>query len=105
MKIAIIGKGGVGKTTTSGTIARLMAKQGLNVVALDCDVNPNLGLSIGLTMAETERLAGIRQALDADEEEHAPTIPIMLERFGAWAPDGVRVAVVSQIDNIDPGCP
>jgi CO dehydrogenase maturation factor len=82
-----------------------MAKQGFNVVALDCDVNPNLGLSIGLTMAETERLAGIRQALDAQEEEHAPTIPIMLARFGAWAPDGVRVAVVSQIDNIDPGCP
>lgn len=103
MKIAVVGKGGVGKTTTTGTVARLLARQGFKVIALDCDVNPNLGLSAGLSLAETERLAAIRQALDAAEEDHAPTIPEMLARFGAWAPDEVRVAVVSQIDNMDPG--
>lgn len=103
MKIAVVGKGGVGKTTTTGTIARLLARYGHKVIALDCDANPNLGLSVGLTLDETKRLAAIRQALDAEEEEHAPTIPEMLARFGALAPDNVRVAVVSQIDNIDPG--
>jgi CO dehydrogenase maturation factor len=103
MKIAIVGKGGSGKTTATGTIARLMAQQGFDVVALDCDANPNLGLSLGLSIDETERLAAIRQALDAEEVEHAPTIPELLDRFGAWAPDGVRLAVVTKIAHFNPG--
>ncbi len=105
MKIAVIGKGGVGKTMTTGTIARLMARQGLDVIALDCDSNPNLGLSLGLSVEETERLAAVRQALDAEEVEHAPSVPEILGRFGAWAPDRVRLAVVTKIDHFNPGCP
>lgn len=104
MKIAVMGKGGVGKTTTTGTIARLMARQGLEVITLDCDANPNLGLSLGLSIEETERLAAVRQALDEEEEaEHAPTIPEVIERFGTWAPDQVRLVVVSKIDQLNPG--
>ncbi len=108
MKIAIVGKGGTGKTTSAGTIARWIARQGREVIALDCDSNPNLGLSLGLSVEETERLAAIRQSLDAedgDKTEHAPTVPEILERFGAWAPDRVRLAVVTKIDHFDPGCP
>jgi CO dehydrogenase maturation factor len=105
MILAVVGKGGVGKTTMAGTLARLMAQQGQKVIALDCDANPNLGLSLGLGIEETERLAAIRQALDAEETEHAHTVPEILERFGTWAPDQVRLAVVTQIDHFDPGCP
>ena len=105
MKVAVVGKGGAGKTTVSGTIARLIARQGLEVVALDCDANPNLGLSLGLSVAETERLAAVRQALDAEETEHAPTVPEILERFGTPGPDGVRLVVVTKIENFKPGCP
>jgi len=103
MKIAVVGKGGTGKTTTSGTLARLLARQGWEVIALDCDASPNLGLSLGLSVAETERLAAIRQALDAEEVEHAPSVPELLDRFGTWAPDGVRLAVVTQIEHRNPG--
>jgi len=105
MKVAVVGKGGSGKTTVSGTIARMMARQGLEVIALDCDANPNLGLSLGLSVAETERLAAVRQALDAEEAEHAPTVPELLARFGVPAPDGVRLVVVTKIENFKPGCP
>ncbi len=105
MKVAVVGKGGSGKTTTTGTIARLMARQGLEVIALDCDANPNLGLSLGLSVEETERLAAVRQALDAEEVEHAPTVPELLDRFGTWAPDGVRLVVVTKIEHRNPGCP
>ncbi|MBA2451295.1 MAG: AAA family ATPase [Chloroflexi bacterium] len=103
MKLAIVGKGGSGKTTTAGVIARLLARQGLDVVALDCDANPNLGISLGLGPEETERLVGIRQALDDGEEEHAPSADELLTRFGAPAPDGVRLAVVTRIDRPNPG--
>jgi CO dehydrogenase maturation factor len=103
MKVAVIGKGGTGKTTTTGTIARLMARQGLEVIALDCDANPNLGLSVGLSIEETERLVAIRQALDTENVEHAPTVTELLQRFGVLAPDGVRLVVVTKIEQRNPG--
>ena len=103
MKVAIVGKGGSGKTTTAGVVARVLARQGLGVVALDCDSNPNLGISLGMGIEETERLLGIRQALDDGEEEHAPSADELLTRFGAPAPDGVRLAVVTKIDRPNPG--
>ncbi len=105
MKIAVVGKGGSGKTTTSAIIARVLARGGATVVALDGDTNPNLGLSLGVGVDETERLVGMRQALDAEEGEHASDWDSLLDLFGSDGPDGVRFAVVSQIDNPDPGCP
>ena len=103
MKVAVIGKGGVGKTVVSGILARHLARDGWEVVALDCDSNPNLGISLGIGADATERLAAIRQSLEAGEVEHAPTVPEMLERFGVRGPDGTRLAVVTQIDAPDPG--
>lgn len=103
MKVAVVGKGGSGKTTTSGVVARTLARRGLAVVALDCDTNPNLGLSLGVGDDETERLVALRQGLDAGEEAHAPGWDELVARFGSDAPDGVRLAVVSGIDNPEPG--
>lgn len=103
MKIAVIGKGGSGKTTLSGVIARSLARGGRQVVALDCDANPNLGISLGLGIERTEHLAAIRQSLDVGETEHAPGVDELLTRFGVEAPDGVRLAVVTSIDQPNPG--
>lgn len=105
MKVAVVGKGGSGKTTTSAVIARTLARNGLSVVALDCDTNPNLGISLGVGDEETERLVAMRQALDEGDEEHAPGWDQLLDRFGSDGPDGVRLAVVTRIDNPEPGCP
>lgn len=107
MKIAVVGKGGAGKTTTSAVVARTLARSGIPVVALDGDTNPNLGLSLGLGFDETEHLVGMRQTLDAESasDDHATGWDDLLDRFGAPGPDGIRFAVVSQIDNPDPGCP
>lgn len=106
MKIAVVGKGGSGKTTTSGVLARTLSRQGQSVIALDCDTNPNLGISLGVGDDETERLVAMRQALDEDdsgEGEHARTWTELIARFGSDAPDGVRLAVVSRIENPEPG--
>lgn len=104
MKLAVVGKGGSGKTTTSSVVARTMARQGQSVVALDCDSNPNLGISLGIGDDETERLVSMRQALDEGAEEHAATWDKVIDRYGSDGPDGVRLAVVSRIDNPEPGC-
>jgi CO dehydrogenase maturation factor len=107
MKIAVSGKGGAGKTTISGTLARALARSGHDVMAIDADVNPMLGISLGLGMDGTERLAGIRQELSdsrADDAIHEHTIEGLIERFGEDAPDGVRVVVASRVDMPDHGC-
>ena len=105
MKIVVAGKGGAGKTTVSGTLARALARSGRTVLALDADVNPMLGISLGVGIDETERLAGVRQALQDGEVNHEPTVDGMVDTFGADAPDGVRLVVASRMDKPDSGCP
>jgi len=105
VKVAVVGKGGSGKTTTAAVLARTLARDGRTVLALDCDSNPNLGLSLGLGEHATEALVSVRDAVDAGEQDHAATADELVERFGADAPDGVRLAVVTAIQNPQPGCP
>lgn len=61
MKIAISGKGGVGKTTIAGTLARLMADLDQKVLAIDADPDANLASAIGFTMKEVENVTPLAQ--------------------------------------------
>ena len=104
MKIVVAGKGGVGKTTVSGTVARALARSGNRVLALDADTNPMLGVSLGVGPEQTELLVAVRQGLETGETEHEQTTEGFVERFGRDAPDGVRLVVASRIDQPNPGC-
>jgi len=103
MKIVVAGKGGVGKTTVSGTLARALAQDGHRVLALDADANPMLGISLGVGPEKTDVLVSVRQGLEDGESEHEPTLEGFVDRFGTDAPDGVRLVVASRIDKFDPG--
>lgn len=103
MKVLVAGKGGVGKTTISGTMARSLARRGHRVVALDCDTNPMLGVSLGVGPEETDRLLTARERLDEGKVEHQSTVEGLLATFGTDAPDGVRLVVVSRIEHPNPG--
>ena len=48
MKIAVAGKGGVGKTFISATLSRLLSREGYNVLAVDADPDQNLAYSLGI---------------------------------------------------------
>jgi len=104
MKIAVAGKGGVGKTTVSGTVARALARMGHTVLALDADLNPMLGVSLGVGAEQTELAVSARQAVATGDAEHEPTLEGIVQRFGADAPDGVRLVVATRLEVIDPGC-
>jgi CO dehydrogenase maturation factor len=101
IRLAVIGKGGAGKTVISSTLSRLLARAGRKVFACDLDVNPGLAISLGLPPTE----AGLPPEA---VEEHPGSIygwqltgamrPIdVVERFAAVAPDGVRFLGLGKI--------
>ncbi len=61
MKIAITGKGGVGKTTFTAILARLYADEGKNVLAVDADPDANLGLALGFSEDQLKDIVPISQ--------------------------------------------
>jgi len=63
MKIAVAGKGGSGKTTVAGTLARTLARQGYRVLAIDADPAPNLAITLGIPRELAEGINSIPRDL------------------------------------------
>lgn len=61
MKIAVTGKGGVGKTTFTAILARLYANEGRSVLAVDADPDANLGLALGFSEEDLKEIVPISQ--------------------------------------------
>ena len=68
MKIAISGKGGVGKTTLAGVMARILADEGRKVLAIDADPDSNLASAIGLPKEDLAKLSPIASMSSLIEE-------------------------------------
>ena len=68
MKLAVSGKGGVGKTTLTGTLARILAERGYSVIAVDADPDANLGSALGFSPQELERVRPVAEMHDLIEE-------------------------------------
>jgi len=64
VKIAVSGKGGVGKSTIAGTLARQFAAGGYRVIAVDADPDANLAQYIGIPKEKTE---GLTPLVEMDE--------------------------------------
>ena len=105
MRIAIAGKGGSGKTTISGTVARLLAQAGRQVVAVDADTNPNLATTLGLQADRARDIVTLPRTLLKRETQPDGTIvstflrdPMdVLDEYGTKAPDGVRLVVMGAV--------
>lgn len=64
MKIALVGKGGSGKTTLAALMVSHLAEQGHPVLALDADINQNLAVALGASEAEARALPALGEHLD-----------------------------------------
>lgn len=102
-KIAVAGKGGSGKTTVAGVLARLLADGGHDVLAVDADTNPNLGISLGLGAERTHALVGTREALLPSGPAVASPMEDLVDGFASEAGDRVRIIQVTKYDSFKPG--
>jgi CO dehydrogenase maturation factor len=95
MKIAVVGKGGSGKTIVAGTLARAFAANGYEVLAIDDDHDPDFAVSLGLPReADVTPLADdLVTQVDTPEEEPSWELTIqpgeIIDEYGVEAPDGV----------------
>ncbi|KYH40366.1 MAG: carbon monoxide dehydrogenase [Candidatus Bathyarchaeota archaeon B26-2] len=118
MKIAVAGKGGVGKTLIAGTLSRLLARDGFRVLAVDADPAMNLAYAIGIPPRIASKIVPIAENRKLIEERTGakpgsafgvfirltPTVRDIAERFGVLGPDDVRLLVVGTIRYGGSGC-
>ena len=109
MKIAISGKGGVGKTTLAGTLARLFARDGYNVLAIDADPSMNLASALGVKdlpkpVTEHKELVEERAGMPMGMFKMNPKVDDVVSMCGCTGPDNVKLVVMGTIDSGGSGC-
>jgi CO dehydrogenase maturation factor len=107
VRIAVAGKGGAGKTTLSATLARLTARRGTPVVAVDADANPNLAPALGVAGSVAAGVRPIPPALVSRRRGGSGlTQPVeaVLDRHAVTAPDGVRLVGMGAPAHAEEGC-
>ena len=114
MKIAVTGKGGVGKTTLSSTLARLYADEGRTVLAADVDPDANLGLALGLTQEEVDEIIPISKMKALAKERTGASDDNKFYKLNPYVADipdiyakpinGVKLLVMGTVDLGGSGC-
>jgi CO dehydrogenase maturation factor len=108
MKLAISGKGGVGKTTLAAMLAYLFAKDGYSVTAIDCDPSINLPSALGIEgikpLSELRELIEERVVRAFGTFCFNPKVDDVFEACSLKNEHGVKVLVLGTIEKGGKGC-
>ncbi len=117
-RISIAGKGGVGKTTTTGILGRLWGRQGRPTILVDCDPSTNLASALGIVVED--RSDRVPLACDHDLVEDRvgvrpgesygqmfrlnPEVDDILDTYGMDGADGTKLLTLGTISTGGSGC-
>ncbi|MDA8084573.1 MAG: AAA family ATPase [Nitrospiraceae bacterium] len=116
MKIAITGKGGVGKTTLSSVLSHLYAAEGKRVIAVDADPDANLASALGVSRKDAETIRPIAEIGELVEERMGtkpgtmggvfklnPKVDDLPEELG-FRLDGITLMIMGKSKAASSGC-
>lgn len=114
MKIAVSGKGGVGKTTFVATLAKVFTECGKKVIAIDADPVSNLATTLGIkNVAEITPISHmkdlIKERTGATSEEYGkffqmnPTVSDLPDKL-SMEQDGIKLMVLGAVKRGGGGC-
>jgi CO dehydrogenase maturation factor len=114
VKIAVSGKGGVGKTFVAGVLAQFFAKKGFKVLAIDADPSPNLALTLGIQLDEANKIVPVSENSQLLESKTRTdfegvyrlsfAVDDIVEKFGVKSPYGVGLLVMGTVRSAGGGC-
>jgi len=114
VKIAVSGKGGVGKTLIAGALACSFADRGLKTIAIDADPSPNLALTLGLSPDEARKILPISENKELIESKTGTgysgvfrlsfTVDDVVREYSVKTPFGVNIIVMGTVKSMGSGC-
>jgi CO dehydrogenase maturation factor len=114
MKIAVAGKGGVGKTLVAAGVAWSFVRRGFRIIAVDADPTPNLGVSLGLTIREVSSILPISENAALIETKTRTGFPgvysltfsvdDIIRDYAVPTPSGAQLLVMGTVKSMGSGC-
>jgi CO dehydrogenase maturation factor len=114
MKIAVAGKGGVGKTVVAGVLASFFVEKGFKVLAIDADPSPNLALTLGIPLDQANKIVPISENVELIEQKTSTgiggvyrltfTVKDVVEKFSVKSPYDVNLLVMGTVRSAGGGC-
>ena len=120
LKVALVGKGGVGKTFVSGTLAKLIKKSNPEetVIAIDADPSMNLYIELGVDQEIVKKITPLCEdaplvkdivGIGGGTAENLiinlnPNVEGLIERYAIESPDGVKLLIMGTVRSAGQGC-
>lgn len=105
MNVAVAGRAGAGKTTVAGTLARVVATGGDEVLVIEDDPTPSLAVTLGLGATPEpaplpeDLLVRVRSDDEEPEFELAKPPQVVVEDYGIPAPADVTLLKLAEIEH------
>jgi len=114
VKIAVCGKGGVGKTLIAAGLAFSLANNGMRTLAIDADSAPNLALTLGIAPGEAKKILPIsenKELIESKTNTEYPgifrlsfSVDDVIQRYSVTTPLGVELIVMGTVKSMGSGC-